>query len=76
MADVRDLEPYAANVHGLVDVLVDFKSTMPNPVVFKVVGYQALTLWNQTSMLPHINTMWNNLESFTKSLLEAGVTLS
>ena len=48
MADVRDLEPYAANVHGLVDVLVDFKSTMPNPVVFKVVGYQALTFEDVT----------------------------
>ena len=48
MADVKDLEPYAANAHGLVDVLVDFKSTMPNPVVFKVVGYQAQTFEDVT----------------------------
>jgi len=48
MADVKDLEPYASNDRGLVDVLIDFKSTMPNPVVFKVVGYQALTFEDVT----------------------------
>ena len=41
MANVKDLEPYAANVEGLVSVLEDFRQTMPNPIVFKVVGYQA-----------------------------------
>ena len=41
MADVKELQPYAANVEGLVAVLEDFRATMPNPVVFKVVGYQA-----------------------------------
>ena len=41
MADVKELQPYAANVEGLVAVLEDFRATMPNPIVFKVVGYQA-----------------------------------
>ena len=41
MADVKELQPYAANVEGLVAVLEDFRQTMPNPIVFKVVGYQA-----------------------------------
>ena len=41
MADVKELQPYAANVEGLVAILEDFRATMPNPVVFKVVGYQA-----------------------------------
>ena len=41
MASVKELEPYAANVEGLVSVLEDFRQTMPNPIVFKVVGYQA-----------------------------------
>jgi hypothetical protein len=41
MADVKELQPYADNVEGLVAVLEDFRATMPNPVVFKVVGYQA-----------------------------------
>ena len=41
MADVKELQPYAANVEGLVAILEDFRQTMPNPVVFKVVGYQA-----------------------------------
>ena len=41
MADVKELQPYADNVEGLVSVLEDFRQTMPNPVVFKVVGYQA-----------------------------------
>jgi len=41
MADVKELQPYAANVEGLVSVLEDFRQTMPNPIVFKVVGYQA-----------------------------------
>tara|TARA_R100000908_G_C3688949_1_gene104196 strand:+ start:241 stop:708 length:468 start_codon:yes stop_codon:yes gene_type:complete len=41
MADVKDLQPYAGNVEGLVAVLEDFRQTMPNPIVFKVVGYQA-----------------------------------
>ena len=39
MADVKDLEPYAANFAGLTGVLKDIASTMPNPIVFKVVGY-------------------------------------
>ena len=39
MADVKDLEPYAANTEGLTGVLTDIVSTMPNPIVFKVVGY-------------------------------------
>ena len=41
MADVKDLQPYAGNVEGLVAVLEDFRATMPNPIVFKVIGYQA-----------------------------------
>ena len=41
MADVKELQPYAAKVEGLVSVLEDFRQTMPNPIVFKVVGYQA-----------------------------------
>ena len=48
MADVKDLEPYVSNEKGLVDVLIDFKSTMPNPIVFKVVGYQALAFEDVT----------------------------
>ena len=39
MADVKDLEPYAANAEGLTGVLTDIVSTMPNPIVFKVFGY-------------------------------------
>ena len=39
MADVKDLEPYAGNAEGLTGVLADIASTMPNPIVFKVVGY-------------------------------------
>ena len=48
MASVKDLEPYVGNEQGLVDVLLDFKATMPNPIVFKVVGYQALTFEDVT----------------------------
>ena len=48
MSSVKDLEPYAANVEGLVAVLEDFRATMPNPIVFKVVGYQALTFEDVT----------------------------
>ena len=39
MADVKDLEPYAGNAEGLTAILTDIASTMPNPIVFKVVGY-------------------------------------
>ena len=48
MASVKDLEPYAGNEVGLVAVLEDFRATMPNPIVFKVVGYQALTFEDVT----------------------------
>ena len=48
MSSVKDLEPYAGNVEGLVAVLEDFRATMPNPIVFKVVGYQALTFEDVT----------------------------
>ena len=39
MADVKDLEPYAGNVEGLVGVLEDLRATMPSAIVFKVTGY-------------------------------------
>jgi hypothetical protein len=48
MADVKDLEPYAANTEGLTAVLTDIVSTMPNPIVFKVVGYVVNAFENVT----------------------------
>ena len=48
MADVKDLEPYAGNAEGLTAVLTDIVSTMPNPIVFKVVGYVVNTFENVT----------------------------
>ena len=48
MADVKDLEPYAGNAEGLVAVLEDFRATMPNPIVFKVVGYVVNAFENVT----------------------------
>ena len=48
MADVKDLEPYAANTEGLTGVLTDIVSTMPNPIVFKVVGYVTNAFENVT----------------------------
>ena len=48
MADVKDLEPYAGNVEGLTGVLTDIVSTMPNPIVFKVVGYVVNTFEDVT----------------------------
>ena len=41
MADVKDLQPYEANIAGLVSILEDFRQTMPNPIVFKVAAYRA-----------------------------------
>ena len=48
MADVKDLEPYAGNAEGLTAVLTDIVSTMPNPIVFKVVGYVVNTFEDVT----------------------------
>ena len=48
MADVKDLEPYAANTEGLTGVLTEIVSTMPNPIVFKVVGYVVNTFEDVT----------------------------
>ena len=48
MADVKDLEPYSGNVAGLTSVLTDIVSTMPNPIVFKVVGYKVNVFENVT----------------------------
>ena len=48
MADVKDLEPYAGNAEGLTAVLTDIFSTMPNPIVFKVVGYVVNTFEDVT----------------------------
>ena len=48
MADVKDLEPYASNAEGLTSVLTDIVSTMPNPIVFKVVGYVVNTFEDVT----------------------------
>ena len=40
MSGVNDLEPYSGNAEGLTAILTDIASTMPNPIVFKVVGYK------------------------------------
>ena len=48
MSDVKDLQPYAANTEGLTGVLTDIVSTMPNPIVFKVVGYVVNAFENVT----------------------------
>ena len=48
MSDVKDLQPYAANTEGLTAVLTDIVSTMPNPIVFKVVGYVVNAFENVT----------------------------
>ena len=40
MSGVTDLEPYSGNAEGLTAILTDIASTMPNPIVFKVVGYR------------------------------------
>lgn len=41
MSSVKDLEPYKRNFQGLVDVLIDFKSTNPSPIAFKITGFRA-----------------------------------
>ena len=48
MSSVKDLEPYAGNAEGLTGVLADIASTMPNPIVFKVVGYVVNAFENVT----------------------------
>ena len=48
MSSVKDLEPYAGNAEGLTAVLADISSTMPNPIVFKVVGYVVNAFENVT----------------------------
>ena len=48
MADVKDLQPYAANAEGLTAVLEDLRATMPSSVVFKVVGYVVNAFENVT----------------------------
>ena len=44
----KALQPYAANAEGLTGVLTDIVSTMPNPIVFKVVGYVVNTFEDVT----------------------------
>ena len=48
MSGVSDLEPYSGNAEGLTAILTDIASTMPNPIVFKVVGYKVNAFENVT----------------------------
>tara|TARA_R100001460_G_scaffold50669_1_gene89126 strand:+ start:393 stop:857 length:465 start_codon:yes stop_codon:yes gene_type:complete len=41
MSSVTDNQPYASNYEGFVGALQDFRLTMPAPIVFKVIGYDA-----------------------------------
>ena len=41
MSSVSVNQPYSPNLEGLVGSLIDLRSTMPNQIVFKVVGYKA-----------------------------------
>jgi len=40
MASVENYVPYQPNAQGLVEALLDLKSTMPTNTVFKVTGYE------------------------------------
>ena len=40
MASVENYIPYQPNAQGLVEALLDLKSTMPTNTVFKVTGYE------------------------------------
>ena len=41
MSSVTDNQPYSPNYEGLVGALQDYRLTMPTPIAFKVVGYNA-----------------------------------
>ena len=41
MSSVDVNQPYSPNYEGFVGSLQDLRSTMPNQIVFKVVGYRA-----------------------------------
>ena len=43
MSGVTVNQPYPPNWEGFVGALQDFQSTMPTPIVYKVVGFEALT---------------------------------
>ena len=43
MSGVTVNQPYPPNWEGFVGVLQDFQSTMPTPIVYKVLGVEALT---------------------------------
>jgi hypothetical protein len=46
MSGVNVNQPYAPNWEGLVGALQDFQSTMPTPIVYKIVGFDAETFEN------------------------------
>ena len=43
MSSVENNVPYQPNAQGFVEVLLDYKSTFPSPIVFKVTGYVTTT---------------------------------
>ena len=43
MSGVTVNQPYPPNWEGFVGALQDFQSTMPTPIVYKVVGFDAIT---------------------------------
>ena len=42
MSGVTVNQPYAPNWEGFVGALQDFQSTMPTPIVYKIVGFDAV----------------------------------
>ena len=48
MSGVTVNQPYPPNWEGFVGVLQDFQSTMPTPIVYKIVGFDAVALEDVT----------------------------
>ena len=48
MSGVTVNQPYPPNWEGFVGALQDFQSTMPTPIVYKIVGFDAIALEDVT----------------------------
>ena len=48
MSGVTVNQPYPPNWEGFIGALQDFQSTMPTPIVYKIVGFDAIALEDVT----------------------------
>ena len=80
MSSVENNVPYQPNAQGFVEVLLDYKSTFPSPIVFKVTGYVTTTFEDVSQgdghLVVSLKDVAEDYSTLPTQLIESGFKLT